>query len=61
MFKIMYYNTMMWVVKLFPMIIMMIFNMSTRYFHKIAKNNHIYAVPILLVGLPKKKKPNLDI
>jgi hypothetical protein len=55
MFKIMYYNTMMWVVKLFPMIIMMIFNMSTRYFHKIAKNNHIYAVPVLLVGLPKKK------
>jgi hypothetical protein len=45
------------------MIIMMIFNMSTWYFHKIVNTTHIYAVPVtvLLVGLPKKERLNLDI
>jgi hypothetical protein len=36
--SIIYYNIVIWVVKLlrvWPMIIMMIFNMSTSYFHKI--------------------------
>jgi hypothetical protein len=38
-FSIVYYNVVIWVVKLFrvsPMIIMVIFNMSTSYFHKIS-------------------------
>jgi hypothetical protein len=37
--SIIYYNIVIWVVKLFrmlPMIIMMTFNMSTSYFHKIS-------------------------